>query len=316
MSVRGQGTYRIWAATESSLPVWHQPWWLDATAGPESWDAVFATNETAILVALPYVKKRTRGFTILTQPPLTQSLGPWFKGGVAPSLSRQHRVLGELLTALPQTSAYLQNWMPEISNWLPYYWAGYQQSTRYTYRLDLGGDEDSLWAGLRGECRTAIRKGEERFGLRVHPTREVDKLVQLASAVFERKGLRLPYNPGLIAAILRAGSARDAANVYLVVDRENEPHAALLVLRDGQRSYYLIGGVSDLGLQSRAMNVGMWHAIREARDSGSTHFDFEGSMIQSIEAFFRSFGATQTPYFRVWRHHNPLLRIGMRLRGR
>jgi len=40
----------------------------------------------------------------------------------------------------------------------------------------------------------------------------------------------------------------------------------------------------------------MWHAIQFA-STVSTIFDFEGSMIEPVERFFRGFGAVQTPYF-------------------
>ena len=55
------------------------------------------------------------------------------------------------------------------------------------------------------------------------------------------------------------------------------------------------------------MSLCMWHAIRFAA-SVSSRFDFEGSMLEPIERFFRSFGAQQLPYFKVTRTNSPFMR--------
>ena len=43
----------------------------------------------------------------------------------------------------------------------------------------------------------------------------------------------------------------------------------------------------------------MWHAIQFAA-TVSRVVDFEGSMMEPVERFFRGFGAVQTPYFAIW----------------
>jgi phosphatidate phosphatase APP1 len=43
-------------------------------------------------------------------------------------------------------------------------------------------------------------------------------------------------------------------------------------------------------------------------------FDFEGSMIEPIERFFRGFGAVQTPYFHVSRSSSKLFKALKMLR--
>ena len=50
------------------------------------------------------------------------------------------------------------------------------------------------------------------------------------------------------------------------------------------------------------MTLVLWDAIHEAKNRGSKIFDFEGSMIPTIAEFFRSFGAVQTPYLKVWKN--------------
>jgi len=297
------------------LPVWHQPWWLDATAGSDGWDAVMVSSGSSIAAVLPYTKRRRKGFTILSQPPLTQSLGPWLVGGHKPKLSVQHRLLRALMEQLPAAHAYQQNWMPEIDNWLPFYWSGYSQSTRYTYRLDLADTTEVLWQRLESPCRKAIRKGENRNGLTVGTSTDIDEFWPLVSHVFSRQGQDVPYSRALVNRILRAGTAHKALTMYVARDASGIAHAGAVIIHDQLRSYYIIGGTSEEHRNSGGMNVVLWHAISEAHARGQRIFDFEGSMIEPIESFFRSFGARQTPYFRVWKHHHPVLRQFMRIRG-
>jgi len=44
----------------------------------------------------------------------------------------------------------------------------------------------------------------------------------------------------------------------------------------------------------------MWEAIKFTKEElGLNQFDFEGSMIQSVEQFFRKFGGRLTPFYTV-----------------
>ena len=119
----------------------------------------------------------------------------------------------------------------------------------------------------------------------------------------------------LVNKILRAGTGHDALTMYIARNAAGIAHAGAIIINDQLRSYYIIGGTSEEHRNSGGMNVVLWHAITEAHARGQRIFDFEGSMIEPIESFFRSFGARQTPYFRVWKHHHPVLRQFMRLRG-
>jgi hypothetical protein len=49
---------------------------------------------------------------------------------------------------------------------------------------------------------------------------------------------------------------------------------------------------------SGAGSLVLWEAIKFAA-TVSEQFDFEGSMIEPVERFFRAFGGTPTPYFSI-----------------
>jgi len=127
--------------------------------------------------------------------------------------------------------------------------------------------------------------------------------------------MQVPYAKSLLERILRAGTDNGALTLHVASDAAGIAHAGAVIIHDRLRSYYIIGGVSEEHRNSGGMNLVLWKAITEAHARGQRIFDFEGSMIEPIESFFRSFGAHQTPYFRVWKYHHPVLRPLRRLRG-
>ena len=93
---------------------------------------------------MPYVVRGRGRVRMLTQPPLTQTLGPW----VAPSdakpanaLAEEMELLTALEAALPEAVAFDQQFSPAMTNALPFHWAGYRLEVQYTYRLDAGRSE-------------------------------------------------------------------------------------------------------------------------------------------------------------------------------
>jgi len=66
------------------------------------------------------------------------------------------------------------------------------------------------------------------------------------------------------------------------------------------------GGAPDLR-NSGATSLCMWEAIQFAA-TVTKSFDFEGSMLETVERFFRAFGAKQTPYFAISKINSKLLK--------
>ena len=73
-------------------------------------------------------------------------------------------------------------------------------------------------------------------------------------------------------------------------------------------------GGSDPNLRnSGAMSLCMWEAIKFA-STKTKKFDFEGSMIESVERYFRAFGAEQKPYFHITKVLSYMLRMAKSLK--
>ena len=290
-------------------PLFHEVWWLDAVS-PSSWGEVVLKQGDDIVARLPYAIRKRFGFTILSMPSLTPYLGPWIrKSNVKYTyrLAEQKKLFIELIDGLPRFDYFCLDFSPEITNWLPFYWKGYHQVGRYTYTLDNLSNEKSLWGELRPNIRREIKKAKNRYNLQIRIDLDVDRFYDLNRMTFERQSKTMPYSRDFVRRLDAACVLHDARRIFYAVDDQDCIHAAAYIVWDKHCAYYLMGG-SDPSLRtSGAMSLCMWEAILFSAKV-TKRFDFEGSMIEPVERFFRGFGAVQTPYFRVTKTNGKLLK--------
>jgi hypothetical protein len=302
--------YRELCRIEHTIPLFSRAWWLDAVCG-DAWDVCLVEVGGKIVAAMPYLLRRNRlGMSVISQPPETQTQGPWLRPSDAKNANRlawEKDLLTELIDQLPAFSHFHQNWHHSNSNWLPFYWRGFEQTTRYTYRLPDLCNLDVVWAGFRENIRGDIRKAKDRFKLTVRTDLSLDVFFELNAKTFERQGKAPPYSRPFIQRLHGACEANSASKVFIAVDDEGRQHAGVYITWDEQSAYYLMGGGDPELRASGATSLCMWEAIQFA--AKVTHsFDFEGSMMESVERFFRAFGAIQTPYFSITKTTSRILR--------
>jgi hypothetical protein len=295
---------RAAAPTASPDPLFHQPWWLDAVA-PGRWEAVSVERGGTTVARLPYVLRGPRRLRVLTQPPLTQFLGPWVARSPgakeAKATGDQMQLLEVLEAALPAAAAFRQNFSPAILGALPFIWAGYRSEVHYTYRLEDLSSERALWDGLSGNIRREIRKARQR--VEVREDLGLDRFHRVWAKTFERQSLDAP-DRGLLERIDAACAPRGARAMLFACDEGERIHAVAYVVWDRRVAYYLLGGGDPELRTSGAASLLMWEAILRAR-AVTEVFDFEGSMLRPVERFFRAFGGRQTPYLHVSRASRP-----------
>jgi GNAT acetyltransferase-like protein len=302
--------YRRFSEQSDSLTLFLRSWWLDATCGPEAWDVALAEHAGEIVGALPYLRRTRFGMVMLTQPQLTQHLGPWIGAAFSSSVNpaRAKDIMEELIAGLPPFTRYSQNWSPAITNWLPFHWAGFKQTTRYTMRLPELSDLDAVWRGFQANARTDIRKATGRFQLRLRPDPTLSDFLDVNRLTFARQHMKVPYSREYVARLNAACVARNCSKIFVAEDANGRAHAAAYLVWDANAAYYLMGGGDPALRNSGATSFCIWEAIRFAA-TVSKAFDFEGSMIESVERFFRSFGALHVPYYHVTQNRSFLLRL-------
>ena len=125
--------------TEKDIPIFSQPWWLDIVCN-NNWEIILVERNNKIIASMPFQIKSKLGFKIISMPKLTQKLGPYIKYPLEQKyekkLAYEKEIMLELIDRLPLFDKFGQTFNYTISNWKPFYWNGFSQTTYYTYIVD------------------------------------------------------------------------------------------------------------------------------------------------------------------------------------
>jgi lipid II:glycine glycyltransferase (peptidoglycan interpeptide bridge formation enzyme) len=168
-------------------------------------------------------------------------------------------------------------------------------------------NEKKLWSGLRENIRTDIKKAQGRFGVKVQTNYHIDDFLRLNALTYARQNMKAPDSPDIIRRLDDACNQHQARRIFIAEDAEGKHHAGVFLVWDKCSAYYLMGGSDPVLRNSGAISLCLWEAIKFA-STVTKSFDFEGSMIEPIERFFRAFGAEQTPFFTISNTPSKLLR--------
>lgn len=289
------------APRSNTNSLFEEPWWLDAVA-PGLWREAIVRSGDTIVARLPYVVTTKARLTVIRQPALTPTLGPWLESRPQKQttrLAREKTLLTDLIGQLPSFHIMEQDLSPTLAYSLPFHWAGYDVRVRYTYRLESVSDTDAIWSGMHDTTRRQIRKAQK--SLEVQPGEDISVVADLVQPTLRRAGAAA-LDPHLLERIDSALSARGQRHILCAVDAEGRTNAAAYFVWDDHCTYYLLGGRDESLPNLGGPSLLLWNGIQNAAGR-SQAFDFEGSMLEPIETFFRGFGGVPTPYLRVHRLH-------------
>jgi lipid II:glycine glycyltransferase (peptidoglycan interpeptide bridge formation enzyme) len=283
---------------------------LDITAGERNWDVSIVERNDEIIASLPYYITKKYIFDIINMPKLTPSMGIWIKypgqQKYTTKLSYEKEIFKELIDNLPNFNFFYQHFHWSITNWMPFHWQGFKQSTDYTYVLENTNDLNQLFSNFRENIRREIRKAEKT--LTVVEEEDIDKFYQVHKKTFDRQQMNNPYSPELIKKVDAACSSRNCRKIWFAIDEQGQVHSSIYVVWDSKTAYYLMGGGDPVLRTSGATSLLLWEAIKDASLQGKT-FDFVGSMFEPIDRFFRGFGAVQKPYMQISKANGKLIKF-------
>jgi hypothetical protein len=285
-----------------NICIFSQYWWLDAVSQSDGWDVILCEKGGSILAALPYSFTRSRKGIEIYQAKLTQKNGMYIKypsrQKYTSRLSFEKKVMREIIEKLEKDNLckYTQNFDYTTTNWLPFYWNGYNQTSRYTYVIEDTSNLEKIYSNIDSSTKNIIRKAEKL--VRVKEDLDINSFYEINKMTFERKGMKIPYNYELLSRIDEECKKRRCSKILYAVDEEENIHAAIYLVWDKTSMYYLLGGINPSYKNSNSTSLLLKTAIELAAEM-NLKFDFEGSMNKEIEEFFGSFGGKQIQYFTI-----------------
>lgn len=260
-------------------------WYLNIVS--PGWEALVTENYDFIM---PLPVKRKFGLPYIVQPILTQQLG------IFSSQTISNDIFQFFISKIPYYS-YEINMNDCNGN-------DADLISRPNYVLALNKSYEELRLGFSKNTIRNIYKSEKQ-------NISIDKNVLPDDFLILYFSIEKTYsqaNEIILKQLLSEGTKQGLIMINGVRNSENELIAGLCFLISGQRIIYLVAVSDDEGKQTSAMFMLLDNVIRSHAQTNCL-LDFEGSDIEGVARFYKSFGAVNRPYY-VLKKFRPAFLVG------
>ncbi len=290
------------------VPVYSQPWWLDAICGEENWDVWLYKKGENILAAMPYYIEHRGKFKYITKAPLTQNNGIIFKHDQGSKMQKRASFEEKVIDSASEwlnsigVDVYEQQYLHTFDNWQPFFWNGFKCVLRYTYIIEDTKDMQEVVSNFSAKLRNDIKKG-------IKNTKSIEELDKDTfycehEKIFEKQGLKCPFSKELWNKLYDACKTHNSGKAMCIKNNEDKISSLAYFVWDDRYVYLLMGGSIPELSSENTFSYLVQKGIELASELNNG-FDFEGSMIKRIAKAFRDYGGKPTPYYRIRKIYNP-----------
>lgn len=259
-------------------------------------DYLIVEQEGALLggVALPRNELGVRG-----NPLFAKYLGVLYSSRCAENPGAHARVDQALLGEFSSHEAWSYAFSPAFHDWTRFHAAGFDQTTRYTFRIDFEKTPD--FRAAYGEKVRAPLRAARRHRITIAEV-PLDEFLRVNRLTYAARGGRPPYSDQRLRQLLEGWRSDGILCARSARDPAGRTHAVAATVADTRDAHLLLNG-SDPDLRGSGANTLLMDHMIEQAAARSARFDFEGSMHARIAAFYRGFGGALTPYFLISRRN-------------
>lgn len=277
--------------------LFEQPWWLNIVAEGE-WSEVLVKEENKIKGRFPfYYNKKNHSIEL---PTLTQTCGIWIRldkdSRGNEDIGEKKQIIYELIEQLPKSKNIKVALDCSVDYILPFIWKGFKVVPRVSYRIEDLSDIDSVYGAFSKTVKKNIKSAQKKVD--IIEESDVEVLLDIMDKTFAAQGRKYPVSRNIVRKIVTECDKREQGKMFTAIDKDNNVHACSYFVYDKDVYYYLIAGSDSEFRSSGAQTLILWEAIKHAAVK-SKIFDFEGSMIEGIETFFRRFGGVPKTYYEI-----------------
>lgn len=296
----------------TNLPLFYQAWWLDIVCHGGQWDlCIYRNKKGEVRGILPfYMTKSLEIFKVIRMPPLTPTLGIWLDYSECSNrnvnrYSFEMEATRSLVNQLPKVASYHQIYPIGFQMWLPFFWNGYQQTTRYSYVLE-NNNSDLLWSQMKSEVRTRLRKAGKIYTLK--KVNDASIFYENYNRIMKKQNLSLEIYKEMFFNLHKEIMLRNNGEIYLASNDNGEIVAGLYLLVDKFSAHYWLAFMDkDSGSQGASQLI-IWQSVIDSFKRVK-FYNFQGSMLENLEPIFRNFGGNRMEMYQIRKFRNPLFRF-------
>ncbi|MBO4334013.1 MAG: GNAT family N-acetyltransferase [Paludibacteraceae bacterium] len=311
--------YQQICARSTNIPVYSQHWWMEAVCTGKDWDVAIAHDSSgAVTATLPYLFGQKFGQRYILMPPLTQTNGICYhyptRFNERERLSFEKKWAKEIIRQLDnlKIDLFVQNFSPAFSNWLPFYWSGYRQTTRYTYIINDLKNLETVYGSFSSAKKRQIKKAERNRLICREGKLSPSEFYDFHKQLIEKRGSKEEIGREPFLQLVDAALKRGQGTILSIEGADEKTQSALFLVWDNERAYYLVPANDRNFSATGAASMLVWEAIKKA-GRHSKSFDFEGSMAESIENSYHQFGTRQTPYSEISKANSIIAKLWLKM---
>jgi hypothetical protein len=300
------------------MPLFLQPWWLDAVCGASNWRPLLSFDKNGnIRGAMAIHEKQKYGMNWILQPIFTQFLGVWLNYPPSPTLSHKRisfetEVLSDLAAQFPDAAYINLQCHFDLQNGIPFHWAGFQLSTKYTYFLPKETTIEDTFQQFRKDVRRNI--ASSKAALTIENSDDITLLYEWGKQAVERSGGKQIFDLVFLEQLDIALKKNGERHLLISKDNAGITHGIAYFVCDKETIYLLASGI-NLKVKGASIVGLVWEGIKLAKAT-NRGFDFEGSMLPHIETFNRAYNGELRPYLVLKKAKNKWIQAALSLMGR
>lgn len=304
--------YKKICSQRKGIPVFSQPWWLDAVC--KNWDVAISKKGEHIAGAWPYPVEKKIGVAMIRTPMLTPYLGPlvFFPHDLKESNidSYEHDIVSDLIKQLPPVPVWHLSMQPGLKQAGIFKAQKLTSQVQQTFLLELKENEETLLENMKDAVRRNIRIAESEVTVSNSPEHLKD-LYKFQKATLAKKGKSLNCSFKDMKRIMDAAQANKSTALLVAKTPDKKIQAIVWSIWDDTTCYYFMGGQNPDTNSYRAMSLLLWTTMKMAKQRGNAIYDLEGSMDEGVERFFRNFGGDRALYIILMKNKSLLWKLKM-----
>lgn len=277
-------------------------WYLDVIC--EEWLAIISSNlegDWLAVMPIPVFKKYFLNRSYI--PLLCQHLAVFYKSlnlKKEKELSLKKKILINTIDKIPSKIKIFRYTTSMFNNYLlPFYWRNYSLQTKYSYWLKIEKNKQLNFQLFNHRTRTCIKKAE-RNKLTCKESTSIDRIVEAG-----KRNIKVPFDEKKLFKLWKTLYPKNLIKAVEVLDEAGKFYSGIIYLIHRNKYIYLFGTVEEKFKDLGATSLGIWHIIKNSEAGIETH-DFQGSMLESIEKFYRGFGASPVSYIQIYKNNLPM----------
>lgn len=288
-----------------SASVYYETWWIKLMSKPNHFEIIEFNDDNGLICYFPYVLYEKRLFfqthTIISMPKFTQCLGPYINKTTI-KWSEYKKIVNYIIDNLPKHSYFDMRFNTVITDWLPWYWRGYKQKTLYTFQIKLNNSIECIFDNFKPRTKNEIRYALKNNYNVLH-FQSIDDIYPLIEMTYLKQNLNVPYSKDFLSAIHNECIKHESINILLIEDENGVKQAGAVLIFNKYSTINLITAKNYFYNNRGVTELLIYESIKFASNKSQV-FDFEGSMIESINDFYRSFSPELIPYFEITKYNN------------